>query len=220
MLKIICRLFCPRHSVFGIEYLHNDCPAVYICNHIESYAPIVMELYFPYEFQPWVIYNIAEPELCRDFLEMDFFKKELKMKYPFSRLFASILAPLCIRLMKSVEAIPVYNGKMKIKETFELSIEAISNGHNLVIFPEIQDKKFSEFINDFNSGFTHLSKIYLEKTGKTLNFYPVYIDKKKRNITIGKPIGLSANNEFSKEKENIRVYLRDSINEIAMMSKV
>ena len=70
--------------------------------------------------------------------------------------------------MKSVEGIPVFKGKTRIRETIDLSVEAIEQGYNLVIFPENPTRKFSEYINDFDTGFIHLAKSYYLKTGKKL----------------------------------------------------
>jgi hypothetical protein len=184
---------------------------------MESYAPIVMELYFPFEFRPWAIGDNFTPELCRDYIEDDFIKKELRLRPPYSRWLASAIAPLCVLVMKSAEAIPVFRGKlrMRIKETFEMSMEAVRRGGNLVIFPENPERRFSEFLYDFHPGFVRLAKLYYDETGKTLYFYPVFVGKAKRVITIGRPVGFSPENDFSSEKEYIREYLRDSVNEIA-----
>jgi 1-acyl-sn-glycerol-3-phosphate acyltransferase len=219
LLKLAARLFYPRHTVLGLENLQKDSPAVFICNHAESYAPIVMELYFPFKFRPWVIYQNFTRELCRDYIETDFISKELKLKRPLSRWLASAVASPCVWVMEAVQAIPVYKGNMRIRETFELSMEAIRQGDNIVIFPENPEKKFSESVYDFYNGFVQLARLYYKEAGKTLYFYPVFIGSGKRTITIGKPVGFSPENSFSKEKEYIRVYLRDSINDISAASR-
>lgn len=215
-LKMLMRLIYPRHAVKGMDNVRTEAPAIFICNHMASYAPIVMELYFPFKFRPWVIYDIVTPKLGRDYLEMDFVKKELKLPRPFSRWLAAIIAPLCRQVMRAAEAIPVFKGKMQIKETFAESMEAITQGDNLAIFPEIAEIKPSRPCKEIHTGFIHLARLYYEKTGKALHFYPVFIDKGKRTITIGHPVEFSPQNDYRKEKMRIKVYLQDAINEIAL----
>jgi len=219
MLKRMLRLLFPRHTVVGTENVHEGRPAVFVCNHAQSYGPIIMELYFPFKFRPWVVHNVTNLKLCADYLERDFAVKELKLRRPFSRWLAAVLAPLCIRVMKSAGAIPVFRGELRLRETFELTVGAVRQGDNIVIFPENPGEKYSEFIDDFHPGFVHLARLYYRETGKILRFYPVYADKSKKAITIGKPVQFSPENAFRREKEHIRVYLRDSLNEIALANK-
>ncbi|MGE5613502.1 MAG: lysophospholipid acyltransferase family protein [Bacillota bacterium] len=216
LLKKIAKLFCPAHTVKGAENVGTDMPSVFICNHSGAYGPIVMELFFPYKFVPWVIYNITSGKYCREYLEKEFIKSELKIKEPFSKWLAAIIAPLCIRVMKAVGAIPVYRGKSRILSTFNMSVEALMQGYNIVIFPENKEVKFSKYINDFYKGFVHLArKLYLE-TGRPLRFYPVYVNPKIKAITIGKPVVYAHSNDFGMVKENIVLYLRNTINEMAI----
>lgn len=219
ILKNLARLFIPKHNIIGIENVLAGTPGVFICNHVESYAPIVMELFFPLKFRPWVIYNNFYFKLCADYLEKDFISTELKLRRPFSRWLSYIIAPFCIQAMRSVEGIPVFRGKIIISETFDLSVAAIEKGYNIVIFPENKTKNYSENINDFDSGFVHLAKLYGTKTGKTLPFYPVFVDKAGKSITIGKSIEFPSISDFNKNRSWILAYLRDTINELAMKSR-
>ncbi|MHB1484444.1 MAG: lysophospholipid acyltransferase family protein [Saccharofermentanales bacterium] len=219
LLKTVIRLFFRHQEIIGLDNVNKAAPGVFICNHDESYAPIVMELFFPLKFRPWVIYNNFYFKLCAEYLEKDFITTELKLRRPLSRWLSLIIAPFCILVMRAVEGIPVYRGMKDIRETFSLSVDAVEQGFNLMIFPENRRKKFSDYINDFDEGFIHLAKSYKVRTGKTLDFYPVYADKKKRSITIGKPVSFSSINEYNRGKRNVVTYLRDSINEIAIMNR-
>lgn len=219
IFKASVRLFFPENHIIGMENVNKATPGVFICNHVESYAPIAMELYFPLEFRPWVIYDNFYFRLCAAYLEKDFITTELHLHRPFSRWLAVILAPFCILIMNAVEGIPVYRGSKKIAETFSMSIDAIEQGQNLVIFPENKGRKFSDYINDFDEGFIHLAKSYNIKTGRILNFFPVFADKEKRTITVGKPVSISSIDDYNKGKRKVVIYLRDAINKMAMMNK-
>ena len=213
-LKAVVKPLFPKHVIIGVENIVKS-PAVFLCNHAGSYAPIVMELCFPIKFRPWVIYNIVTPKLCRDYLETDFVKKELKIREPFSKWIAAVIEPFCIRIMDSVEAIPVYKGLRKIRQTFDLSIEALLQGDNLLIFPEDSEKKYTESINEFNIGFLHLSKLYYEATGKPLYFHPTFVNKKKKTITIAKPIEIANTNSIRHSRICLKNYLQIAMDDIA-----
>jgi hypothetical protein len=215
IIKKFGRLVFPTHTVISIENIGINPPAVYICNHSGAYGPVVMKLFFPNKFRPWVIYNVTEKSLCKEHIASEFLKKEVQIKEPFNKWIASIIAPLCIRIMKSVEAIPVYKGKTKIFKTFSMSLDSLMQGYNIVISPENEDIKFSKYISSFYNGFVHLARQYYRETGENLYFYPVYANMKTKTITIGKPVAYSAETDFNSEKEHIANYLRDSIHEIA-----
>jgi len=217
LLKRIFRSGYPRHAVIGAENVLKAPPAVFICNHAQSYAPIVLELYFPFAFRPWVIHDMLRRELCSGYLEEDFIRKELGLRRPLSKWAASVLALPCIWAVKAAGAIPVFKGTKRIKETFDLSMDALRRGENLVIFPERPDSKFSEYIDNFQPGFVHLARLWYNEKNEILYFYPVYVDKNRKTISIGKPAVFSPENDYQNERERILTYLRGTINELALM---
>lgn len=216
VLKRMLRIFYRRMAILGADRVMTDSPAVFICNHLDSYAPIVMSLFFPFPYRPWVHAHIMLKAFCRDYLERDFTRRILHLPPPFSRWLAALIAPLCIRLMAAIEAIPVNRGSMRIMDTFKISIEALRQGSNLVIFPEIQDKRFSEHLNDFHTGFVHLARQYQRETGQILHFYPVFINRQKKTITVGKPAVYPSDTGRHRDRLLFAAYLRDSINDIAV----
>lgn len=155
------------------------------------------------------------PELCRDYLEMDFTGKVLRLRPPFSKWAAAAIAPACIHVMRAIDAIPVYRSQMKVRDTIVISQNALLEGKNLVIFPENRSKKFSENINDFHTGFVNLGRNYWRESGKRLFFYPVCIDRNERRIEIGKGISLSPDADFREEKAQVLEYLRNTIDEFS-----
>jgi hypothetical protein len=218
MFKVLFRLVYPKYVIEGTEKIFRDGPAVFICNHADSSGPISMELFFPRKFRPWVLSDTTSLKDCIDHVEKDFFIHELKMKRPFCRVFAVMIAPLCVMLMRSVGAIPVYRHSARTLITFRLSIESILCGYDIVIFPEDKEKKFSGYINDFYNGFVFISKMLSKKTGMDIKFYPVYIDRNKKVIKIGEPESLNKELNYELEKDKIVNCLRIAINEMAKAS--
>lgn len=136
-LKWVVRLFFRRRTLIGVEHVRQDAPAVFICNHLGSYHPVIMELFFPFPFRPWVTYHIITKERCGDYLESYFVQTELKLRHPFSRWVAAIIAPLCIRIVRATGAIPVFSGAMRVQETIEQSLNAIKRGENWSYFQKV-----------------------------------------------------------------------------------
>ena len=174
---------------------------------------MMAELYFPVPFRPWVTYQVMTPKLCRSYIDLDFVRKELGLRTPLSGLVAAAIEPFCIQIMKSVEAIPVYKGTWKIRQTFRLSLEALRKGENLLIFPENQEKKYSRFLNGFNSGFLRLSRLYYQSAGKPLYYYPVFISRQNRTISIGEPIIDAGGSRES--RKHLRSRLEQAVEKLA-----
>lgn len=215
ILKMLLRLFYPNHSISGTQNVSLETSAVFVCNHLETYSPIVLSLYFPYAFRPWVHAHLMDRSRCMRHLDMEFAQKTLRLRPPLSTFIAAMVMPMCIRLMKAIGAIPVFKGEMRIRETFDESVQALKQGSNLLLFPENPTKRYSRHINEFHSGFAHLASLYFRQTGRHLDFYPVYIDKQKRKIIIGQSIQTDTNMDHHKQRIHITAVLRDSVNEIA-----
>ena len=210
ILKAILRLFYPRHPVMGHEKVCPDSPSVFICNHLDAYGPIVLMLDLPFTFRPWVHAHVMTPELCRAYLEKDFARRVLHLRPPLSRWTAALIAPLCIRLMRAIRAIPVYRGQMRIRQTFNISLAALRCGENLLIFPENPDRPFTADMHDFLSGFVGLARQYHLQTGRILPFYPVRVNRRK-NLQIGQPVSVAVDRNFHQERQRVAAALRDAI---------
>lgn len=215
-LEGILRLFYPRHAVPGLERVDRSRPAVFVCNHAETYGPIVMTLRFPLPFRPWVHGSLASRERCLEHLEMDFTRRLLRLRPPASRWLAALITPVCMGLMRQIGAIPVFRGEMAIRDTFRMSLDTLRAGHSLVIFPEARERPHSEQLRDFRIGFAHLAWLYGGETGQALRFHPVWIDRKARQIVIGSALEMDpAERNPRLARERLARALRDAVQGIA-----
>ncbi len=214
-LKRAVRFFFPAHRVSGADNVREGSPAVFVCNHMGSYAPVVMELFFPFPFRPWVTYQVVAKKLCRKYLEQDFVKKELGWKRPLSGWLSAAIEPFCIRVLRSAGAIPVYKGKREIRETFRRSVAALREGNHLAVFLTGENRGETEPADRFPGGFVHLAKLYHRETGRELLFYPVFVSRKERTVTIGRPVGFDSENDFRAERTRILSCLRYAMGKAA-----
>lgn len=84
----------------------------------------------------------------------------------------------------------------------------------MVIFPE-HDVKYNHIIYDFQDKFIDVAKLYYKKTGKELQYVPLYIAPKLKKMYFGNPIQFCAANPMEEERHRICQYLMDEITEIA-----
>ncbi|HQB80669.1 MAG TPA: hypothetical protein PK646_01055, partial [Bacillota bacterium] len=177
LLRLILRLFFRKPAMFGLDRIQRDQPAVFVSNHLGAHSPILLTLHFPIPFRPWAHAHVTRIADCRDYLEENFTRHSLKLKPPFSRWLAALLARPAVWVMRKVRAIPVYRGSPAIHRTFALSLDTLKKGDSLLIFPEDKFTPFSDRVHDFFPGFTLLSRLYRKETGQELPFYPLYVDR-------------------------------------------
>ena len=211
----LLKLFFRRHILYGLEQIDQNEPAVFICNHSGAYSPIVMTLYFPFTCKVWIHASLVSPELCSAHNEINFCQKALRLRPRLSHWLAGLIAPVCIRLMRQIGAIPVYKGQMKIRDTLDQTLQALLNGNNILIFPEHPDMPHSAHLNEFCTGFAYLARSYYEASGRLLCFHPVYVDKTKKQILIGAANTLKPFRPFRHSKAMLAAQLRDAIDQLA-----
>jgi 1-acyl-sn-glycerol-3-phosphate acyltransferase len=189
-------------------------PAVFVSNHLGSYAPIVTLATFPMRLYPWVEHQTTDWKLCPDYLRKDFVEKELHLKPPLSTLVAWLISKACVILMKVIQAIPVYDKSMKLAATWKCSMKHLKREESLIIFPENDAVPLNDVINKFDQGFVGLASVYYEKTGRMLDFVPVAVQKTEKVIKIGQPVSFNPKENFSTEQNRIATALQNRITEM------
>ncbi len=75
--------------------------------------------------------------------------------------------------------------------------------------------KYGKFINRFHHGFVDVASLYCKRTGKSINFYPMYIGCDTNSIKIGKPISYDITNVRLEEALWICDYLQLGIKDLS-----
>ena len=207
----LLKLFIRNPKIRGMDKVSPEEGAVYCANHQAWYGPVVLMLYGGVSWRPWVNAEIMEKERCAPYLLKDFIGPVLHFRGGGGVLLSRILAPLCIRLMGLVGAIPVHHGSRRILETFRESAEALVGGKSLLIFPERPSLKEKERVQPFQGGFLGIAREHWKRTGKALSFYPVYVDKRRRAITFGDKISYRPESPYPLEKERILRELEEGV---------
>lgn len=219
-IKVIAFVLYPimKHTVEGQENVGDVNPAVFVCNHKRVYGPMVTNLYMPYICRPWIISGMVEKDEIYDHMINGYNVKESKLPWFIKKFLVRILSPVYLWAMNSVEPIPVYRNRGRdIIKTINITVEAMEQEDNILIFPEDQTKTegFTDKPGEFFMGFSHIGRAYFNKTGKKITFYPMYADSEKKIIFIGKGIKYDPGNSSHDERDRIVAYLKKNMDDMA-----
>jgi len=203
ILENFTRLVMKRPEIRGMENVVNDVPAVFVANHAGVYGPVTIKLFFPIKTLPWVIHDIVDNHLCADYLKTNFFEKSLGWHPLISRPAACVVSKICVPLIKHIGAIPVYRMDRRIVHTIRLSVEALGNNHNLVIF--IDDKVLEA--NEFRRGFINIARAFYNRFEKAIICYPDRISPMRKEIVVEKGICFDPNRQYRQERLRIEEYI-------------
>jgi hypothetical protein len=187
---------------------------LFVANHSGAFGPIMVMSCLPFRVYPWVAFQITEPRTCAAYLDQDFTAGELGLSPFFSRCLARLLCPLCVRLMKKVQAIPVYRNSRRIVHTLEKSREILARGGKLVVFPEKPAPDAPQPVGELDTGFINLARSFYAEQKRALRFYPVAVNKKNRSLTVGAPLLFDPRRPFPEEKRRIKQLLEKRIAEL------
>lgn len=207
----LLRLLVRKPEIRGFDNVDINRPGIFVANHMGYYGPLKIMLFSKLDLLPWVISEVTDKELCGDYLRQDFIEPTLKLRGWSGRVLAGILSQICVGLMKYVEAIPVYHGGLRIRETFKLSSRRLSEGRSLLIFPELAtiDKKY--VLGEFQTGFVKVASDFYDNYGDSVVFYPVFVDKVNNIISYGESVEFDPSVPFRDERKRITDLLRARI---------
>ncbi len=226
-VKILCTLARPffHLKVSGRENLRReDYPSVFICNHGFIYGPISAVIYLPTYFRPW-IHNVM---LDKETASREMSKSLAFLKKIFGRrlggwIIRQLTAATCWAL-NSCNPIPVVRGASRdVMSTFNESLAALEDGDNILIFPEkprnllkaVPDSEYrADNVRTFYTGFAHIGKMYFDRTGKSLLFYPLFSDRASRSFRIGKPVAYDSSLESHESKRVLAEQLQEGMAEL------
>ena len=219
-IEFIGHVIWPRR-IYGLENIDRSRPSVYTCNHGQTTGPITAVIYLPVPFRPWVNAHMFDRESTAKSMEKTFAKN---MKFVGKKIKDRVCwwsAGIVCHIINSFEPIPVYKGHPKESEgTIEQSVKALSQGWNMLIFPEKPKEHYNEdSYKEFNTGFAAVGRAYYESTGKCLDFYPIWTDKKTHKFIIGKPLTFNPDNDPREEKRRISETLKERMFELKEVSR-
>jgi hypothetical protein len=211
-LRKVVSIFYRKRTIENKELLSKK-PAIYVSNHAQIHGPLSNEMYFPNKKYIWCIGEVMKTKSAAKYNYQDFWSQKPIFIRWFFKLFSYVSAPLSAYVFSRADTIPVYKDK-RIATTFKDSIRALEKGCDIIIFPESREK-YNNIVNEFQTGYIDLAKIYYKKYNECLDFIPVYNAPKLKKIVIGKPITYNPEENLDIQKQEITNYLKTEITELA-----
>lgn len=211
-IRWLVKVFYPKITVEGTENLPRE-SAIIVGNHTQMNGPICAELYFPGKRKTWCAYQMMKCKEVPAYAFQDFWSGKPRWTHWFYKALSYIIAPLSACVFTNAHTIPVYHDARLIT-TFKQTISALQAEENVIIFPECYTPH-NHIVYEFQDKFVDVAKLYYKRTGKILNFVPLYIAPKLKKIYIGKAIPFCPDNSMEQERSRICNYLMDEITSIA-----
>lgn len=212
-IKGAIRTFYPHMTAEGLENLPDE-PCIIVGNHTQMNGPIAAELYMPFLRCTWCAGQMMDKKEVPAYAFQDFWSQKPQWTHPFYKLLSHAIAPVCEVIFNNAETIGVYHDA-RILSTFRTTVEKLSEGLNVVIFPE-HDVRFNNILYEFQDRFIDVAKLYYRKTQLALSFVPLYIAPKLHKMYFGKPVRFMPDAPMEEERRRIAAYLMDEITAIAL----
>lgn len=205
-------LFYPRMQTKGLENLPSDASIV-VGNHSHAHGPIFSELYFPGKRYIWCAGQMMETSQIPDYAYQDFWCDRPRWTRPFYRILSYIIAPFASVVMRNADTIPVYRDS-RILTTFKQTVSRLKEGNHIIIFPECR-VGYNQILCQFQENYVDVAKLYYRRTGKRLQFVPMYLAPRLRSAWLGTPISFDPDNDIALERSRINAYLMEEITRMA-----
>lgn len=212
-IKWIVWLFYPKMKVHGLDTLPENEPVIFVGNHSQMNGPIACEIYLDNSYT-WCAGEMMHIKNVPSYAYRDFWSEKPKVLRPFYKILSYIIAPLSDFVFNRADTIPVYHDN-RILTTFRATLNALQEGHNIVIFPE-HDAPHNKIICEFQDKFIDIANLYYKRQGKCLYFVPLYVSPKLKGLYIGRGIRFSPDTDSCAERERICNYLMNSVTDIAL----
>lgn len=201
-----------KMRVEGAENIPEE-PCIIVGNHCQMNGPLACEFYSPVDRYTWCAGPMLHLKEVPAYAFEDFWSFKPKRTHWFYRILSYAIAPLSVFLFNNANTIEVYRDA-RVMSTFRASLDILSQGKSIVIFPE-EDVPCNNIINNFQEGFVDLARMYHRRSGQEICFVPLYIAPRLKKMYYGKPIRYCASNPPAEEKARICAYLMEEITSIA-----
>ncbi|MBR3059331.1 MAG: hypothetical protein IKG89_01815 [Oscillospiraceae bacterium] len=203
----------PAYTLVGTENLPEGA-CIIVGNHSQMYGPIAGELYIPGKHSTWCAGEMMHRREVAEYAYRDFWSGKPKAVRWLYRLF-SLLIPLLSQLVfTNAHTIPVYHDT-RLMTTLRESLARLQEGEKLVIFPE-RAQRYSNILYAFQDKFIDVARLYRKKTGRELDFVPLYLAPALKTMTFGPPVRFRGEEPMAAERSRICRTLMEEITRMAL----
>ncbi len=212
LVRMSVRAFFHKRTFVGLENLPKE-PSLIIGNHSQLYGPITSEIYFPAKKYIWCTGEMMRLSEVPAYAFQDFWSLKPKYIRWLYKILSYMIAPVSAYIFTRADTIAVYKDSRLIK-TYKESIKKLDEGAHMIIFPECPEE-YNNIINEFQDKYIDTARLYYKKTGKCLDFVPMYNAVRLKKVLLGKPIKFNPDNQIEEERKRINDYLKEEITKLA-----
>lgn len=195
-------------------------PMVYVSHHQNLVGPVTVLCWYPGFLRPWVYSVFMEKESSyRQYVDFTFTER-FGWNQTLAEMAALPASRFAVKLTHSGQGIPVYRQSRAVMDTMKQTVEALKNGENVLLFPDVAYNDDSPEVKNIYDGFLYIEKYYNRETGNHIPFVPIYSDKQKKEIRVGTPILFEGKERFFIEKQAIADKLHTELNRLAAGGEV
>ena len=187
-------------------------PTVYVCSHNNLLRPLAALCWLPFDVRPWTLHVFLEREACRKQYKEYTFSRRFGMPEPLAAMLAWGASGYVSALMRSMAAIPVHRGTVKLGHTFRETVSALQAGESVLIFPDVDYTDDSGGIGEVYDGFLLIERFWRKVSAQPLRFVPLRLDTAARRITEGRAVSFRRDADWKTEMNRVREALRAEIN--------
>ena len=214
IIRSLLRLITPQFTIKDQRSAEEQAETaiVYVSHHQNLFGPISVLVWYPTFLRTWIYSVFLEFDRCYD-QYVDFTLTErLGWSKGLAKIVAWPLAMFAVTLTKSARGIPVYRKSRDVMQTMKKSVEALENNQSILLFPNVDYDDDSPEVKEIYEGFLYIEKYYYQKTGKHVQFVPMYSDKKAKEIRIGTPIQFTGEGLFKDKRKQIAKQIQEELN--------
>jgi hypothetical protein len=191
--------------------------AIILSNHEGTDAPMSLEIYCDFPVRFWGAHEMNSGlKKLYAYQTKVYYHEKKHWNLFLARLFCLIASPLTLLFYKGLKLISTYKDA-RLKNTLTQSFNAISQGENIVIFPENSEDGYLPELKGFFAGFVLLAN-YCEKQGINVPIFVSYYKKKENKYIFDSPIMFDKIKEEYRTKEEIADYLLRKCNNLGKLS--
>ena len=212
IVRFFVKLFFPRMKLEGEENLPEGA-CVAVSNHAQMNGPIAAQLYFPKPSKIWCAGEMMHWKEVQKYAFADFWEDKPNSVRWFYKILSYLIVPLSVCIFNSADCIAVYRDH-RLLSTMRETGDCLEKGEKIVIMPE-HNVPYNHIVYEFEDGFVNLARQYYRKTGKALEFVPMYVTPKLKKIVFGKPVVYDPDASPKEERVRIAKECMDAVTKLA-----
>lgn len=190
--------------------------SIILSNHEGTDAPMSLEIYCDFPIRMW-----GTAEMNSGLIRL--YKYQTRVYYHekkhwslfWARVFCILASPLTYLFYRGLRLISTYKDS-RFRKTIKESVEAIKQGENVVIFPEVSEGGYHAQLKGFFAGFVLFAQECF-KEGIDLPIYVSYYKKDQNVYYFDKPISYSKLKEVCPTRQNMADYLVEKCNALGRL---